>query len=350
MSITASSLASRNLPKGAKVLPDGRLKLPKGYWQGPDGSVRHAQTMPTWKRMRKDWRLYTFVALPLLYFLIFCYVPMIGNVIAFRKYIPGSPFPYNIVGSAWRGMTYVEQFVTNPAFWGVFTNTLIIAALSLIFTFPLPIILALLLNELRSRRFKRFVQTVSYLPHFLSIVLVAGLILQLTASNGLINAALMKIGMIDSPILFMQDAGWFRPIYIISQIWQTVGWGTILYLAALTQVDDQQYEAAAIDGAGRWRQTWHVTLPGIRPTMIVLLVLNIGSFLGVGFEKIILIYNPATYETGDVLSTYLYRIGLGTVPQYSLATAIGLFQSVIGLILIIVSNVVSRRLTEASLW
>ncbi|MDR2895359.1 MAG: ABC transporter permease subunit [Propionibacteriaceae bacterium] len=357
LAAAAATLPSRaeadpleGLPRGTKRLPDGTIRLPQGYWRHDDGTIGRSHRQSKWKRMRKDWRLYTFVALPLVYFLVFCYVPMVGNVIAFRKYIPGSPFPYNIIGSSWKGFTYVEQFISNPAFWTVFNNTLIIAALSLLFSFPLPIILALLLNELRSRRVKRFVQTISYLPHFLSIVLVAGLILQLTASNGLINSVLQGLGLIDSPILFMQDPGWFRPVYVISQIWQTVGWGTILYLAALTTIDDQLYEAAAIDGASRWRQTWHITLPGIRPTMIVLLVLNIGSFLGVGFEKIILIYNPATYQTGDVLSTYLYRVGLGMVPQYSLATAIGLFQSVIGLILIISSNLLSKRLTEASLW
>ena len=215
----------------------------------------------------------------------------------------------------------------------------------------LPIILALLLNELRSRKLKRTVQTISYLPHFMSVVLIAGLILQLTLSNGLINEILMKIHLISEPLPFMQDPKYFRSIYVISQIWQTTGWGTILYLAALTNVDEQLYEASAIDGAGRWRQTLHVTLPGIRPTIVVVLVLNIGSFLGVGFEKIWLIYNPALYSTGDVISTYLTRVGLfGQPQQASYATAIGLFQSLIGLVLVIGANTVSRRLTEASLW
>jgi len=286
----------------------------------------------------------------MIYFIIFQYLPMIGNVIAFRQYRAGSPFPYNLIGSSWRGLTYVNMFIHNQMFWQAFRNTLIIAAETLVFTFPLPIILALLMNELRSRKFKRVVQTISYLPHFLSVVLVAGIILQVTASTGLINIVLMKMGLTHTATLFMQDPAWFRPVYIISQIWQTVGWGTILYLAALTSVDDQLYEAAAIDGASRWKQTWHVTLPGIRPTMVVLLVLNIGSFLGVGFEKIILIYNPATYSTADVLSTYIYRVGLGMNPQYSQATAIGLFQGIISLILIIAANLVSRRLTETSLW
>ena len=338
------------MPKGTKVLRDGTLKLPKGYWRRSDGTIGHIHTMSTGKQIARDWRLYTFILLPMIYFIIFQYLPMIGNVIAFRQYRAGSPFPYNLIGSSWRGLTYVNMFIHNQMFWQAFRNTLIIAAETLVFTFPLPIILALLMNELRSRKFKRVVQTISYLPHFLSVVLVAGIILQVTASTGLINIVLMKMGLTHTATLFMQDPAWFRPVYIISQIWQTVGWGTILYLAALTSVDDQLYEAAAIDGASRWKQTWHVTLPGIRPTMVVLLVLNIGSFLGVGFEKIILIYNPATYSTADVLSTYIYRVGLGMNPQYSQATAIGLFQGIISLILIIAANLVSRRLTETSLW
>jgi len=339
-----------DLPKGTKTLADGTIKLPKHYWMRDDGTIGHAKRLTNWQAVRKDWRLYTFLLLPLVYFLIFQYVPMIGNVIAFRRYQAGSPFPYNLIGSSWRGMYYINQFIHTTAFWSAFRNTVIIAGVSLLFTFPLPIILALLMNELRSRKFKRFTQTISYLPHFLSVVLVAALILQLTASNGIINSILMHVHLTSAPILFMQEPGAFKPIYVISQIWQTTGWGTILYLAALTSVDDQLYEAAAIDGAGRWQQTWHITLPGIRPTMVVLLVLNIGSFLGVGFEKIILLYNPAIYSTADVLSSYIYRVGLSSSPQYSYSTAVGLFQSIIGLILVIASNMVSKRLTETSLW
>ena len=341
------------LPKGTKRLPDGGFKLPKGYWLRSDGTIGRIHTMSTWKQVRRDWRLYTFVVLPMIYFLIFQYVPIAGNVIAFRRYQAGSKFPWNLFGSSWAGLRYFSGtlgFLHNPQFWSAFWNTLIIAAESLVFTFPLPIILALLLNELRSRRFKRITQTISYLPHFLSVVLVAAIIMQLTASNGLINSLLVNLHITSTPTLFLQQPQYFRSIYVISQIWQTVGWGTILYLAALTSVDDQLYEAASIDGAGRWKQTWHITLPGIRPTMVVLLVLNIGSFLGIGFEKIILLYNPATYSTADVLSTYIYRVGLGAAPQYSLSTAIGLFQSLIGLILVIVSNLISRKLTETSLW
>jgi putative aldouronate transport system permease protein len=191
------------------------------------------------------------------------------------------------------------------------------------------------------------VQSVSYLPHFMSIVIVGGMILQLTSIDGTINQIIGAFG--GEAIAFMQDPGWFRTIYVSSEVWQTVGWGTILYLAALTTVDQQLYEAARIDGANRWKQTWHVTLPGIRPTMITLLILNIGTFMAVGFEKIILIYNPLLYPTADVISTYLYRVGL-EANNFSYAAAIGLFESLIGLTLILTANAISRRVAGTSLW
>jgi putative aldouronate transport system permease protein len=216
-----------------------------------------------------------------------------------------------------------------------------------VIVFPLPIILALLLNELRSRLFKRFVQTVSYLPHFMSIVIVAGFVFELTSLDGTVNRLVQLFG--GEPISFMQQADWFRTIYVSSEIWQTVGWGTILYLATLTTIDAQLYEAARIDGANRWQQTWHVTLPGIRPTMMVLLILNIGQFMQVGFEKIFLLYNTLTQPTADVISTYIYRVGL-TSGQLSYATAIGLFEAVIGLVLVFSANAISRRVTGSSLW
>src|SRR5690606_6992588 len=195
--------------------------------------------------------------------------------------------------------------------------------------------------------FKKLVQTVSYLPHFMSIVIVASFVFELTSLDGSINAVIKAMG--GDPISFMQEASWFRSIYVISEAWQTVGFGTILYLAALTTIDDQLYEAARIDGANRWKQTWHVTLPGIRPMIVVLLVLNIGTFMAVGFEKVLLLYNPLTYPTADVLDTYVYRVGLAT-GQYSYAAAIGLFNAIIGLVLIFTANTISRRLTGASLW
>jgi putative aldouronate transport system permease protein len=298
----------------------------------------------TWRQaLRKDWRLYTFLVLPVVFLIIFRYVPMLGNVIAFRRFRPGG----SMFGDEWVGLYYIEMFINDPTFWRVFTNTLILGALTLIIVFPLPVVLALLLNELRSRKFKRFVQTVTYLPHFMSIVIVAGIVLQLTSLNGTINQILGAIG--AEQISFMQEPSWFRSIYVSSEIWQTVGWGTILYLAALTTIDDQLYEAARIDGANRWRQTWHITLPGIRPTMVVLLILNIGTFMAVGFEKVLLLYNPLIFSTADVISTYLYRVGIQS-GSYSYSTAIGLFEALIGLTLVMSANAISRRVVGSSLW
>ncbi|MEK5058367.1 ABC transporter permease [Paenibacillus shunpengii] len=293
--------------------------------------------------LRKDWQLYSLLILPILYLLIFKYGPMIGNVIAFRRFVPGG----SIFGEQWVGLHYFRMFIEDPTFWRVFSNTLILGGLTMLLTFPMPIVFALLLNEVKNKKFKKFVQTASYLPHFLSIVIVAGMILQLTALNGSINSLIQFFG--GDPINFMQQADWFRTIYVTSEIWQGMGWGAILYLAALTTIDDSLYEAARIDGANRWKQTLHVTIPGILPTIVTVLILNMGSFLAVGFEKILLLYNPLIYETSDVISTYLYRVGLGS-SNFSYATAIGLFESIIGLILVLSVNAISRKVTERSLW
>lgn len=310
----------------------------------PDRPPVRGERKHTWRRaLRRDWRLYSLLILPVAFFLIFRYLPMAGNVIAFRRFRPGG----SIFGEEWVGLHYVRMFINDPTFWNVFSNTLILGILSLAIVFPLPIMLALMLNELRSRRFKRTVQTISYLPHFMSIVIVAGMVLQLVSVQGTVNQLIEAVG--GDAIPFMQRAEWFRTIYVSSEIWQTVGWGTILYLAALTTIDPQLYEAARIDGANRWRQTWHVTLPGIRPTMIVLLILNIGTFMAVGFEKILLLYNPLLYPTADVIATYLYRVGIIS-SNFSYAAAIGLFEALIGLTLILSANAISRRLVGTSLW
>lgn len=318
-------------------------KRPKNSYVNGRGEAVAIRHVSVWQRIRKNWQMYTFVVLPLLFLLIFRYGPMFGNIIAFRRFRPGG----SLLGDEWVGLRYFEMFIQNPQFWTVFWNTVILGGLWLIIGFPLPIILALLLNELRSRKFKRTVQTITYLPHFLSIVIVAGIVLQLTAIDGTVNQILGVFG--ADPIAFMQRPEYFRSIYIISEAWQTVGWGTILYLAALTTIDDQLYEAARIDGANRWKQTWHITLPGIRPTIVVLLVLNVGTFMAVGFEKVLLLQNPLIYSTGDVITTYLYRVGIQT-GQYSYATAIGLFESLIGLVLVLSANFTSRRLVGSSLW
>jgi putative aldouronate transport system permease protein len=309
---------------------------------GPPAPARPRRE--TWRRaLRRDWQLYSLAALPLLFFLIFRYLPMLGNVIAFRRFRPGG----SIFGERWVGLRYVRLFLDDPSFWTAFTNTLIIGSLSLAICFPLPVVLALLLNEVRTRYLKRFVQSVSYLPHFISIVIVAAMVIQLLSMDGTVNQLIKLVG--GDGVPFLQRPEWFRTIYVSSEAWQTVGWGTILYLAAFTTIDDDLYEAARIDGANRWRQTWHVTLPGIRPTMVTLLILNIGTFLAVGFEKILLLYNPLTYSTADVISTYLYRVGIVS-GNFSYAAAIGLFEALIGLILVLSANLISRRTVGTSLW
>ncbi|MFY1636436.1 ABC transporter permease [Solwaraspora sp. WMMB335] len=298
----------------------------------------------SWRRaLRRDWQLYSLVVLPLLFFLIFRYLPMLGNVIAFRRFQPGG----SVFGEYWVGLRYVRMFLSDSTFWSVFTNTLVLGTLTLVVVFPLPIVLALLLNEVRARKLKRFVQSVSYLPHFLSIVIVAAMVMQILSVDGTVNSMIRAFG--GEAIPFLQRPEWFRTIYVSSEVWQTVGWGTILYLAALTTIDEDLYEAARIDGANRWRQTWHVTLPGIRPTMITLLILNIGTFMAVGFEKILLLYNPLTYPTADVISTYLYRMGVVS-SNFSYAAAIGLFEALIGLFLVLSANLIARRAVGTSLW
>lgn len=318
-------------------------ELPKNSYVSHDGTVVPVRHASVWTRIRKNWRMYTFVVLPVLFLLAFRYLPMIGNVIAFRRFKAGGA----LLGTQWVGLHYFDMFWHNAQFWNVFWSTAILGVLWLVIGFPLPLILALLLNELRSRKFKRVVQTITYLPHFMSLVIVAGIVLQLVSVDGTVNQILHLFGI--QPIPFMQHAEFFRGIYITSEAWQTVGWSTILYLAALTTIDDGLYEAARIDGAGRWRQTWHITLPGIRPTIVVLLVLTSGTVMNVGFEKVFLLQNPLIYSTADVITTYLYRVGIQT-GQYSYATAIGLFESVIGLVLVLSANTVSRRLVGSSLW
>ena len=330
----------------APALDPGKKKARrprKQTWLAHDGSVIPAAHQ-TWRTaLRKDWRLYSFLVLPLLFLLVFRYVPILGNVVAFRRFRPGG----SMFGDEWVGLYYVKMFINDQQFWHAFTNTVILGVLTLLVVFPLPIILALMLNEVRSRRFKRSVQTISYLPHFMSVVIVAGIVFQLTSVNGTVNQIIEAAG--GQAVTFMQEPSWFRTIYLTSEVWQTVGWGTILYLAALTTIDEQLYEAARIDGANRWQQTWHITLPGIRPTMIVLLILNVGTFMAVGFEKILLLQNPLIYSTADVISTYLYRVGIVS-NSISYATAICLFEALIGVALILSANAISRKTVGASLW
>lgn len=293
--------------------------------------------------MTKNGQLYL-IALPVLaYYIVFHYVPMYGAQIAFRNYSPAG----GITGSPWVGLRHFADFFRSIYFLRVLKNTLTISITSLVFGFPAPIILALLLNELRNRRFSRTVQLITYMPHFISMVVICGMILEFTSQKGLISVVLSYVGVPAKTML--NDARLFVPIYVISGIWQGVGWGSIIYLAALTGIDQELYQAASIDGAGRWKQTLYVTIPGLLPTIIVLLILRTGNILSVGAEKIILLYNAAIYETSDVISSYVYRRGLLNA-DWSFSSAVGLFNSVVNFILVASVNWLARRTSDTSLW
>lgn len=279
-----------------------------------------------------------------LYYLIFKYLPMGGIVISFKDY----NLYRGIWDSPWVGFKYYEMFFNSPDFWILLRNTFLLGFYKLLFGFPAPIILALLLNEVKNVLFKRFVQTVSYLPHFISNVVVAGMIVMfLSPSSGIINRIIESFGF--EAINFMVRPEWFRTIYVSSEIWQSIGWEAIIYLAALSSIDPSLYEAAEIDGANRWNKLMNVTLPGIAPAIVILLILNIGRVLEIGFEKVFLLYTPATYATADILSTYVYRTGLVN-GNFSYAAAIDLFTGIICLIFIYTANTISRRVSETSLW
>ena len=301
-------------------------------------------------KLLKDIIRYKYVyilALPvILYYVLFCYVPMYGTVIAFKNYSPSvgiweSPWAKN------NGLGHFISFLSNPSTFRIIRNTLLISVYDIIFAFPAPIIFALLLNELKSRRFKKTVQTLTYLPHFISIMVVCGLIFTFTARDGFINNIIAFFGGERSNLLIKPEL--FRTIYVSSNIWQGVGWGSIIYLAALSGVDPQLYEAARIDGASKFKQVLNITIPGILPTIVIMFILRMGSLLSVGYEKIILLYNPLTYETSDVISSYVYRRGLIDT-DYSFSTAVGLLNSVVNLIIIWITNKISRQLNETSLW
>lgn len=304
-----------------------------------------ARSPATMRRyLRKNYHYYLLLILPLLYFVVFKYIPMYGVLLAFRRFTPGG----SIIGSEWVGLRYFEFFISDPSFWKVVRNTVLLSTLNLIFGFPIPIVFALLLNEVAATWWKRIVQTISYLPRFLSTVVVVGMINQiLSPSGGVVNNVIQALG--GDPVFFMAEPEWFRTIYITSDIWQYMGWSAIIYLAALSTIDPQLYDSSHIDGASRFQQTWHITLPGIAPTIIIILILRIGDLLSVGFEKVLLMYNPLTYETADVISTFVYRIGI-VQNSYSYATAVGLFNGVVALIMIWIANRLARRFSQTSLW
>ncbi len=292
----------------------------------------------------KNWKLYLIFLPVLIYYIIFMYGPMYGAVIAFKDFNPMK----GILGSDWVGMKHFVDFFSSPDFGKLLFNTLNISISSLVFGFPAPIILALMLNEVQKGWYKKTIQTVTYMPHFISLVVVCGLIKIFVNDSGIITNVLSGIGLVPAEDM-LGDKSKFVPIYVISGIWQEIGWGSIIYIAALSGINQELYEAASIDGAGRWRQLFAVTLPGILPTIVIMLILRVGSIMSVGFEKIILLYNPLTYDTADVISSYVYRRGL-LESNFSYSTAVGLFNSLVNFILLIAANQISKRANDTSIW
>ncbi|SDE55418.1 putative aldouronate transport system permease protein [Paenibacillus sp. UNCCL117] len=293
--------------------------------------------------VKNKW-LYIFLIPGLLYFLIFKYVPMFGIVIAFKDL----SIAKGIWGSEWIGFSNFETLFSSSHFLRVLRNSLLLSAYQIIFGFPAPVILALMLNEVRIMAFKRVTQTILYLPHFISWVVLAGIVINfLSPTAGIVNQIVTAFG--HEPIKFLQEPQYFRSIIVSAEIWKGVGWGTIIYLAAMTGIDPTLYESAKIDGASRMQRIFYITIPGIATTVIIMLLLNLGNILDNGFEQVFLLYNPVTYETGDIFETYTYRIGLQD-GRLSYATAVGLFKSVVGFMLIISANYAARKISGKSIW
>ena len=310
-------------------------------------SIHSMKLQQAGKRISKDFRLnkglYLLVIPVVAYYILFHYVPMYGITIAFKNFSPG----LGILGSEWAGFEHFNDFFHNAYFSRILRNTLIISLSSLVFLFPLPIIFALLLNEVKRRHFAKVVQTISYMPHFISLVVICGIVIDFTNRNGIISNLLVFFGF--EPINLLSEPQYFVPIYVISDIWQEMGFSAVIYIAALAGVDMEIYEAARIDGAGHWKQTVHVTIPSIAPTIIILFILRLGSVMNVGFEKILLLYNDRVLETADVISTYVYRKGLQEF-NFSYSAAVGLFNSMVNIFLLVIANRVSKKVTEISLW
>lgn len=292
----------------------------------------------------RSWQLYVLLAPGLIYLIIFKYWPMYGAQIAFRNYNPADGF----TGSPWVGLMHFERFINSFQFEELLVNTLTINTVGLLVAFPVPIVLALIVNQLSSPRFKKMVQTVLYAPSFISVVVVVGMIFLLFSPGaGIVNNVIELSG--GEPIFFMGDPDWFRPLYIGSDVWQNAGFSMIIYLAALTAIDPSLHEAAKMDGANKFRRIWHIDIPGILPVVTILFVLAIGNIFNLGFEKVYLMQTPLNLETSEIINTYVYKAGLQQA-QFSYSAAIGLFNSVLNLILLVTFNFVAKKANQSSLW
>ena len=308
-------------------------------------STKTAKKRVNW--LHRDWRLYVMLILPIAFYILFCYKPMVGVIIAFQKY---NMFSKSLFQSPWIGLKNFEVAMKMPDFLPALRNTLWLNVLGLVAGFPVPIVLAIMLNEMKSLRVKKVSQTLLYLPHFLSWIIIGGMVLQIfSQQTGIINSTLLKWGWIDKSIPFLSDGPHWQATYTLIGVWQGMGWGTILYLSAIAGINMELYEAAKIDGANKMRQIWHVTLPGIRSTIVILLILSIGQMMNISFDRPQVLGNPQVRDYCDVLSTFVYRIGIQN-QKFARATAVGLFQSVIGLILITGANFIAKRLGEEGIW
>lgn len=304
--------------------------------------------IPERNHFKRYWQLYLMMLLPLIYFILFKYAPMAGTVLAFRRYKPpgGSVFGAQWVDPLFR---YFERFLADPAFWKAFRNTLILSIGNIIVNFPIPIVFAILLNEVRSKKFKKVVQTVSYMPRFISTVVVIAILSELLSpSSGLVNRILVNV-FGKQPIYFTNEPQYFRWIYILTDTWQFTGWTAVIYLASITGISSDLFEAAEIDGASRFQKIIYVTIPSILPTIMVMLILKVGHVLSLGFEKVLLLYTPTNSGVSDIIDTLVYRYGM-IQQNYSLATAIGLFSGIVGLILVTGANSLSNRITGESIY
>lgn len=295
------------------------------------------------RQIAKRYDLYLMLLVPIVWYLLFHYGPLYGLQIAFKNFNPGK----GILGSSWVGFEHFQRFFDSYYFGRLLWNTLSINLLSLLLAFPIPIMLALLINEIRSKSYSKLLQNITYIPHFISVVVIVGILNVMLSANGPINMLIQGLG--GSSVRFMESAGWFKTIFIGSNIWQNMGWQSIIYIAGLSGINPQLYEAAKMDGASRLRRIWHVSLPGIVPVIVILLILDIGQFMNIGFEKILLMQNNLNLEASDVISTFVYTTGI-LKGEYSYTAAIGLFNSLINLTLLLLVNRFARKTSETSLW
>lgn len=299
--------------------------------------------------IKKNYELYLMLIPVLAFVFLFKLFPMYGIVLAFKDYdmfAADTPF-LSIFRSPWVGLEHFRKLFIKPEFWRVFRNTMTISFAKIIFVFPIPVLFAILLNEVRSNRFQKVLQTVVYLPHFLSWTIAAGIFVNVLGGTGMVNSLLLALG--GGKISFLMDKAWFQPVLILTDAWKEVGWSSIIYFAAIAGLDQECFEAAEVDGANRFQRIWHIMLPGLMPTIILMLIMRIGGIMDAGFEQVFALYNPTVYETGDIIGTYVYRMGLGRM-DFSLGTAVGLFESLIALALVISSNAMAKKKLGRSIW